>query len=99
MIVAHSGQGVAHGSYHAGLQVPAPVEGVLYLPGPRIDRDGVDREVPPRKVVQEALPEPYLWVSAPLRVEIAPVRRDLDIVGADPGAYGSEPLPHRPQVF
>jgi hypothetical protein len=60
--------------------------------------DGVDREIPARQIFHEVVPERHLRVSAPLGVEVAPVRRDLYVVLPDPGGDRPEPLAYRPQV-
>src|SRR5215203_2688796 len=98
-IVAHPVQRFAYGSDYAELQIPPPVKGILYLPDPRVGRDSVDREVPPTYVVYEALSEPHLRVAASLRIKVAPVRRDLDLVGTNPSPDRPEPLPYRPQIL
>src|SRR5215210_4969074 len=43
--------------------------------------------------------EPYLGVTAPFGIEVAPVGRDLDSVAADPGSDGPEALTYGPQVL
>src|SRR5215212_6994080 len=70
----------------------------MYLPGPRLRRDGVDREIPTREIVHEVIPERHLRVPATLSVEVAPVRRDLYVVSTDLGSDSPEALTHHPQV-
>src|SRR5215203_3380900 len=83
---------------HTRLQIPSSVKGVMYLPGSRLRRDGVDREIPTREIVHEVIPERHLRVPATLSVEVAPVRRDLYVVSTDLGSDSPEALTHHPQV-
>jgi hypothetical protein len=95
-VVAHPVQRFAHGPDDAGLEVFSPAEGIEDLPRERVYRDGVDREVPPRQILLQLLPETYLRVPAPLGVEVAPVSRYLDRVAVNFGPDGPEPLADRP---
>jgi hypothetical protein len=98
-IVAHPVQRVADGAYHAGFEILAPLEGIQDLTRDRVRRNSVDREVPPRKVLLQALAEADLRVPAPLRIQVAPVRRDIDLVAVNLRDDRAESLPHRPQVL
>src|SRR3712207_2294702 len=98
-VVAHPVQRVSDRPDHAGLEILPPAERVEDLASKRVRRDGIYREVPTRQVILQALPEPYFRMPATLRIQVAPIRRDLDSVAADLGPDRPEPLADRPQVL
>ena len=97
-VVAHPVQRLPHRPDHAVLQVLAALERVEYVAGQGVGRDGVYGEVAAGQVFFEALPETDLGVTAPLRVQVAAVRRDLDLEAADLRPYRAESLADVPEV-
>src|ERR687893_518336 len=97
-VVAHPVERLPHRPDHAVLEVLAAPEGVDDVAGEGVGRYGVYGEVAPGQVFFEALPETDLGVAAPLRVQVAAVRRDLDLEAVDLRPYRPESLPDVPEV-
>src|SRR5918998_511516 len=97
-VVAHPVERLPHRPDHAVLEILAAPEGVDDVAGEGVGRYGVYGEVAPGQVFFEALPETDLGVAAPLRVQVAAVRRDLDLEAVDLRPYRPESLPDVPEV-
>src|SRR5215212_94566 len=98
-VVAHPVQRVSDWPDHTPLRILAPLEGAEDLTSQSVRRYGVYREVPASQILLQAIPEGNLGVPAPLRVEVAAVRRDVYLDAVYPRDDRAEPFPHRPQVL